>query len=614
MLKNIKRLIFIIFLAISFLYVPYSFAQVKSPFKVLSPDKKTQLEVGVDAQGSLKYRVVFAGKEAVTWSALGFELGPHSAGKNTLIREKKQQSQDQTFTWPLGENDRIRNNYRESELTGESGSLKFGLLARVYNGSVAFRYQLPEQTGLENAAIQKENTEFNFTDTYNIYQYHHETVFTPTRLDTLKTYCDFPATLTNGKFYMSVGEAANYSYTKAELQKGKGPNSLAVVFARDKEVQVTLPFVSPWRTISFSPTAIGLHQFSELNLKLTPPAPGGVPNWIKPGKLIRAQLNTQSGLDCIDFAAKHNFQYIMFDAGWYGPERALTSDPRVVIPAIDMPKVIQHGKEKGIGVILYVNYVGLQNYLDEILPLYKKWGVSGMKFGFIDGFSQKGLTWLSGAIKKVNDAGLLLNIHDNYKPTGLSRTYPALLTQEGIRGDENSPDAFHNTTLPFTRFLAGAADFTYVFPNPKNSFSKNLKVSKAQQLALSVVYFSPLQAIFWYGQPNDYTNEDEIEFFKEVPTVWNETHYLAGDIGENISVARRKDQTWFVGNAAGFKDWQSKIKLDFLAKGKNYTATIYEDDAKGSISKRVLSLKKGDTLVMNIKAKGGQAIILKPEN
>jgi len=174
---------------------------------------------------------------------------------------------------------------------------------------------------------------------------------------------------------------------------------------RDSAVKVSGAFVSPWRTISFSKTAIGLHGCSELYLKLNPPPPNGIPAWTKPGKLIRSQLNTQSGLDCIDFAAKHNFQYIMFDAGWYGAEFRSTSDPTQVIPQIDMPKVIQYGKENGIGVILYVNYVGLRAELDTILTLYKKWGIAGLKFGFVDAVTQEGLTWLAGAIKKVNDAG-----------------------------------------------------------------------------------------------------------------------------------------------------------------------------------------------------------------
>lgn len=300
----------------------------------------------------------------------------------------------------------------------------------------------------------------------------------------------------------------------------------------------------------------------------------------------------------------------MFDAGWYGAEFRSVSDPAQAIPEINLPKVIAYGKDKDIGVILYVNYVGLRAKLDTLLPLYKKWGVAGLKFGFVDGVSQSGLSWLAAAIEKVNNYGFILDIHDNYKPTGLSRTYPFILTQEGIRGDENSPDAFHTMVLPFTRFLAGPADFTFCYPNSRNSFSKNLK--KGQQLALTVIYFSPLQSIFWYGNPNDYTNEEEIEFFKYVPTVWNETHYLAGDIGKNISVARRSGETWYMGNAVGLIDWEQKISLDFLSAGKKYNATVYEDDGKGNIIKQQIKVKKGDLFTIQLKAKGGQAIIIKP--
>lgn len=586
-------------------------AQGSKTYQAASPDKHTRLEVAVDARGRLQYRTLTDGREVVRWSALGFELNGTAAGTKTTVQGSTQKAVNEPFAWPLGENDTIGNQYQELDLSLQSGAVQFHLLARVYDGSVALRYVLPAQAGLPSPArLTQENTAFNLAEAYTIYQYHQESVFTPTKLDSLTSTCDFPATLVGARYYLSIGEAANDGYTKAELRRGSAPHALAVAFVHDKEVAVTLPFQSPWRTISCAKSAIGLHQFSELNLKLNPAAPGGIPGGVQPGKVLRAQLNTQSGLDCIDLAARLNMRYILFDAGWYGPERAQTSDPSVVIPAIDMPKVIAYGKSKGIGVLLYVNYMGLQNHLDTILPLYKQWSVSGLKFGFVDGLSQKGLTWLADAIKKVNDAGLVLNIHDNYKPTGLSRTYPVLFTQEGIRGDENSPDAFHTTTLPFTRFLAGPADFTFCYPNPKDKFSKNLKVSKAQQLALTVVYFSPLQALFWYGRPLDYTNDAEIEFFKYVPTVWNETHYLAGEIGRNISVARRSGSTWFVGSAAGLQDWAGPLKLDFLKKNTAYTATVFEDDGQGGVARRTLRAKKGDILPVSLKATGGQAIML----
>lgn len=581
--------------------------QVQMPIRADAPNKQTRFELRTDKEGILQYRVFYSGQEAVAWSELGLELnGLPSAGK-AVVRICERSSYNERFAWPLGENDTITNTYNELKLSCSNASLHYNLIVRVYNGSVAFRYEIPNLAG---SSVTKERTSFNFNASFIMYQYNQESVFTPVAIDTFSKTCDFPATLHTKNFYLSIGEGDNEGYTKAELKKGEIAHSLVVAFVRDKGVKMDEAFLTPWRTISISKTAIGLHDYSELFLKLAPNPKQEIPDWIKPGKLIRSQLNTQSGIECIDFAEKHHFQYIMFDAGWYGAEFRGSSDPTQVIPQIDMPKVIQYGKEKGIGVILYVNYVGLRAKLDTILPLYKAWGVNGLKFGFVDGLTQNGLTWLASAIKKVHDAGFILDIHDNYKPTGLSRMYPALLTQEGIRGDENSPDAFHTTVLPFTRFLAGPADFTFCYPNSTNSYSKNLKVSKAQQLALTVVYFSPLQAIFWYGRPLDYTNELEIEFFTQVPTVWNESHYLAGDIGKNISVARRKGTTWFVGNAAGLEDWKSSIQLNFLTKGKKYTATVYEDDGAGSILKRTLAVEKGESFFFNIKAKGGQALII----
>jgi len=576
---------------------------------VTSPNKKTTIEIGVNKVNDLQYRVLFSGKKALDWSALGLKINAASLGEKTTISGTKVTQVNERFPWSLGENDTIVNQYNETAVACVSSGLPFELQLRVYNGAVAFRYKVSKALIGAGNRIRSELTAFTFPKSTILYQYNHESVFTPTALDTLRKTSDLPTTLSSGGFYFSIGEAENNWFTKAELKKGSEPNSLTLAFIRDSVVVAENEFTTPWRTIAISTTAIGLHEFANLYLKLNSTTVKEVPAWIKPGKLIRSQLNTKSGLDCIDFAVKHNMQYIMFDAGWYGHEFRSSSDPTQVIPAMDLPRIISYGKEKGVGVILYVNKVGLYAKLDTILPLYKKWGVAGFKFGFVDGLTQKGITWLDQAIQKVNDYGFILNIHDNYKPTGLNRKYPALLTQEGIRGDENNPDAFHTTALPYTRFLAGPADFTFCYPNSKESFSKNLKVTMAHQLALSVVFFSPLQSLYWYGKPLDYTNDEEIEFFDHVPTVWNESHYIAGEIGENICVARRSGDTWFMGSVAGLKDWKSIVSLNFLKQGLKYEATIYEDNGAGSISKRIQFVSSNDKLPLVINAKGGQAII-----
>jgi len=584
-------------------------AQIKSIYKIYSPDKQTVMSIGLGNEGKMYYNVSIWGNELVTWSQVGFKLNSIIAGEKTTFKNKELKTVSEKFAWTLGENDSIANVYDEIKLNCKSPSIDYQFIARVFNGSVAFRYQLPEQT---TEGVLSENTQFNLTSNYTIYQYHHESVFTPIDINHLNTSSDLPSTLTNGHFYLSIGEANNDNYTKVELKRGGLPNSLYMGFIRDSAVKVIGHFQTPWRTICMSKTAIGLHDFSELSLKLNPLSPNGIPAWVKPGKLIRCvTLTTQGGMDCIDFAEKNDLKYILFDGSWYNDKdfdanrAALTARS-----TIDMPKVVEYGKKKGIGVILYVNYnQGLRMQLDKTLQQFKDWGAVGVKFGFVDGFTQKGIAWIANAIKKVQDYGFIMNIHDNYKPTGLSRTYPHLLTQERIRGDENSPDAFHTTVLPFTRFVAGAADFTFCYPNSTNRYTKNLNVSMAQQLALSVIYFSPLQAMFWYGKPLEYTNEREIEFFKLVPTVWNESHYLAGEIGKGICVARRSGKSWFIGSAAGLEDWQDTIKLDFLKKGKSYKATVYED-SYNSISKRTEKIIGGQALPITLKGKTGQAIYI----
>lgn len=183
-------------------------------------------------------------------------------------------------------------------------------------------------------------------------------------------------------------------------------------------------------------------------------------------------LTTEGGKALVDFAVKRNLQYIHFDAGWYGFEYDKASDATTVtldprrnpkIDALNLKEVVAYAKQHGIGVMLYVNQRALQQQLDEILPLYKSWGISGIKFGFVQVGSQVWTKWMHEAVKKCADYGLMVDIHDEYRPTGFSRTYPNLMTQEGIRGNEEFPDATHNVTLPFTRFVAGAADYTICY-------------------------------------------------------------------------------------------------------------------------------------------------------
>lgn len=345
-------------------------------------------------------------------------------------------------------------------------------------------------------------------------------------------------------------------------------------------------------------------------------------------------LSTAGAKKLVDFAVKRNLQYIHFDAGWYGYEYVSGSDAATVTVDprrnpkgdFDLHEAIAYAKSKDIGVIVYVNQRALASQLDSILPLYKKLGIAGIKFGFVQVGSHRWTTWMHEAIKKCAEYGLVVDIHDEYRPTGFSRTYPNLMTQEGIRGNEEFPDATHNTILPFTRFIAGAGDYTICYYRqdfgettkdengvPRGKF---IKTTSAHQLALSVICYSPLQYMYWYDKPEDSQDEPELEFFDAVPTVWDDTKVISGEIGQFVTMARKSGDDWFIGTITNNDGRELKIPLDFLEKGKKFEATIYGDDpsvkTRTKVGIKKLKVDSSKVLDAKLMKSGGQAILIKP--
>jgi len=331
----------------------------------------------------------------------------------------------------------------------------------------------------------------------------------------------------------------------------------------------------------------------------------------------------------VDFAVKHNLQYLHFDAGWYGNEYNKNSDATTVTldstrnpnpNDLDLHEAIAYAKKNNIKVILYVNRLALETQLDKLLPLYKSWGIDGIKFGFVQVGNQHWTKWLHDAVQKCADYQLIVNIHDEYRPTGFSRTYPNLLTQEGILGNEAFPDATHNVTLPFTRFTQGAADYTICyyrqdFDKTKTSDKWLLKTTSAHQLAMAVVYYSPLQYMYWYDKPSDSQNEPELEFFNRVPTVWDDTKVIHGEIGKYITIARQSGKDWFIGTMTNNDERNLLIPLDFLPKRKKFTAHIYFDDKEVNTRTKVgikkIKVNNKSVIEANLQPSGGQAVWIK---
>ena len=296
-------------------------------------------------------------------------------------------------------------------------------------------------------------------------------------------------------------------------------------------VDIISPYSTPWRVIMVGERPVDLINNNDIVLNLNPACKLADTSWIKPGKVFRSgDLKQERVKAAIDFAAERGIQYVHMDAGWYGPEMKMSSDATTVSPDkdLDIPALCQYAESKGIGLMVYVNQRALVQQLDTLLPLYKKWGLKGIKFGFVQIGNQRWSTWLHDAVRKCGEYGLMVDIHDEYRPTGFSRTYPNLMTQEGIGGNEEMPDALHNTILPYTRFLAGAADYTLCY------FNGRVKNTKAHQLAMAAVYYSPLQFMFWYDRPEFYKGEEELEFWKVIPSVWDDSQRELGNQFGNV--------------------------------------------------------------------------------
>ncbi len=541
-------------------------------------------------------------------------------------------SVDESWEPLYGERSLVRNNYNELVIHfnkyGTHGDLEEGyagtfydkrrsynmdVVVRVYNEGVAFRYYFPETANGLFLHIVGEQTSFTMPEgTMAYFERWAQGPYSYLPLMDWPDECERPLTLDleNG-LHVALLEAqmTDYSRGKFVLDPEKTNTLWLSMYS---SVDVTRPFYTPWRVIMAAEEPGELLENNDIVLNLNPPNQIQNTSWIKPGKVIRAYLSTQEAKACIDFAAEHNMQYVHLDAGWYGSEVDVTSDAASVDSTLDLDiqELVNYGASKGIEIMYYVNQRALTNQLDEVFEQCRKWGVKGVKFGFVHIGSHRWTVWLHEAIKKAAEYQLMVNVHDEYRPTGFSRTYPNLMTQEGIRGNEEMPDATHNTILPFTRFLAGAADYTICYYNDR------IKTSHAHQLALSVVYYSPFQYLYWYDRPEYYQGEEEIQFFDAVKTVWDDTRVLKGEIGKYITVARRSGQEWFIGAITNNDSREISIPLDFLDKNKNYSAIIHVDDDKVNSRTQVKTFSEivrlGDVLTYNLKESGGVAIRLIP--
>jgi alpha-glucosidase len=589
--------------------------------EVTSPNGRLHFVFTLADGGVPTYAIAGPAGPLVLPSALGLVTNRNGGGSTDWmgglqVVKSRRETVDATWKPVWGERAEIPDRYHALTIDLRHAAADHGIMqlqVRAYDEGIAFRYFFPESLKTQVLEFAAERTEFNLPAggqgfwTPGAQRFYEKGPVAKWRSD-----CEVPLTVELAdQRWLCLAEAAQTNFTRMRL-RAVAPDRLVTQLYGD--VAETSPFGTPWRVVLVAATPGELLEHNYVILNLNPPGEIAEAGWIHPGRVMReVTLSTAGAKRLVDFAVEQNIDYIHFDAGWYGDEYAAASDAtRVNVDPrrnprgdLDLPEAIRYAKAHGRRVMLYVNHRALERQLDVLFPLYESWGVDGVKFGFVNTGSQEWTVWLHHAVKLAAQHHLVVDVHDNYRPTGFSRTYPNLLQQEGIAGDEEFPTATQNTIYPFTRFIAGAADHTYCF------LDRRLKTTKAHQLALAAINFGPLQFLSWYDRPEAYTNRGEIAFWKDLPTVWDETRVLAGTPGEFVVVARRRGADWWIGGVTNTAARELSVELSFLPPGRNFTATIHEDAGPATIAQRSADVTAASVLKFSLRASGGVAICIR---
>ena len=657
---------------------------LQSPNGILEISISTVRGQSVQADGGqLAYRVTFRGQPVLEWSNLGLILdGAPALGPAVRIDSSQASSQDETWTPAAGKANPIRNRYNavtvQAVETGGDGR-RLAIEARAYDDGVAFRYVVPEQPSLKELRILNESTQFRFSkDAYTLslisrgFQTSNEDDYHKLAISGLH-----PEYLVNLPLLLEVPGIAWVGLTEADLEDypnlfvtGAGTAILTARLAtRVEDVNTNAniapsfdpkadaskvsaiaqtPVRSGWRVLLIADRPGRLVE-SNMVVNLNPPSAIGDTSWIKPGKtawdwwsgslakgVAHAGMNNDTMKYYIDFSARNRFEYMLVDAGWsarlpnpagrlvypWGGRADLTKS----IAAIDIPMLVEYAKLKNVRLWLWAHFQDVNEQMDAAFSQFEKWGIAGIKIDFMDRTDQWMVNWYRMAAKKAAEHHLMVDFHGAFKPDGMRRTFPNVLTREGVMGAEynkwsarETPQ--HNVTLAFTRMLAGPMDYTpggFDNVTKENFAPRNIAPmamgTRAHQTALYVVFESELQMVS--DSPDAYDGQKETEFLKAVPASWDETRVVNGVPPKYITIARRRGSEWFVGSIT---DWDARdldLPLSFLGSGA-YNAEIYADgpnaaaQPKDSVVER-RGVNAQTVLKLKLAPGGGAAIRIVP--
>ena len=637
---------------------------VMADSEIASPDGRIVLRAYTE-DGPISYSVDFEGEPLIAKSGLGVEL-KQGGFMDAVVSNSQTRTSEGKRAQVWGQfGSEIEEHFNELTLglKSEETGHRMQVVLRAYDDGVAFRYHFPKQEGLKEIVFKKEYSEVALVSENPIAWYPRSTteLNNDVSFDDIKKPCRTPFTvkLAEDRF-VSLHEAAVVSSSDARLILGKDKRTLNYSCSFNNMAEV----MSPWRTIQITSRPGGLIE-STLILNLNSPTTMKDTSWVKPGVTLwdwrnhggKADdgfvygINTESYVRYIDFAAEQGIPYLLIDAEWYGPERSVESDPITYEHEVDIPKVASYGKEKGVGVWLYLNDRALKHFdIDRTFKQYQEWGIKGIKHGFLGAGNQVKNAFSVKVLKKCEEYEIMYVFHEPNKPTGLSATYPHYMSSEYVNSMLDSASRMPATpselcVFPVVHNLGGPVDrscglFDMDQSILRDKVHKQIPSTVVSQTAQCLVFNSGLLTL--PDMPDAYRRKQDLfEFIRALPMTYDETKVLEMEIGNYLTMARRADETWFVASLADEEGRELEVTLDFLKPGVTYQAMLFEDTAeshyqfpgpwsrKDASKKKIpfkpvktkrelyqvrsLEVKRGDKIVATIAPGGGHCMLLKPK-
>ena len=671
MKNSLSKITFTLIICIAFL----SCNSTDKSYQIESPNKSNVVTFSLTDKGEPQYNLAHNNKIVIENSLLGFEfedIEKMTSGFELINIEKN--TTNVVWEQPWGEFKKITDNHNElivhlKELKGKERLVD--IVFRIFNDGLGFRYIFPKQENLKEVKISNEITQFKFPFDNDVWwipvhseNSYYESFYRKTSIsktDTINT----PATFeTKDSLYVAIHEANLTDFASMTLRKTNNNQleSDLVPWANGVKVYTETPFNTPWRTIIVGDNPGDLIT-STLMLNLNEPSKINDVSWIEPSKYIgiwwgmhlekytwgqgeKHGATTKNTKKYIDFAAKNNLDGVLVEGwniGWDGDWTANGNAFSFTkpYPDFDLEEICKYAAKNNVRLIGHNETAGAaknyENQIEDAFALYNQLGINAVKTGYVNKFldnkewhdSQYGVRHYRKVIETAAKYHIMIDNHEPIKGTGLQRTYPNLMTQEGARGQEynawsadggNTPE--HTTILPFTRMLSGPFDFTpgnfnFDYKTPNNAM---VQTTLSKQLALYVVLFSPLQMAS--DLPENYSKKPkEFQFIKDVPSIWSETKVLDSKIGEYTTIVRKdwNEQNWYLGSITNKNERKLNISLSFLDDNTTYEAEIYADGIDANyktnpypvaISKQVVNNKA--VLNLNLAPGGGTAIKFSP--